>query len=59
MSYENSHEARVKRNGIRVQKFLTLRKRQNNQQKVKNHHYKNVPIRKFTQKIQPDGSYIW
>lgn len=58
MSYENSHEARVKRNGIRVQKFLALRKRQDNQQRVKNH-YKNDPIRKFTQKIQPDGSYIW
>ena len=57
MSYENSHEARVKRNGIRVQKFFALRKRQDNQQRVKNHHYKNDSIRKLTQQIQPDGSY--
>ena len=58
MSYENSHEARVKRNGIRVQKFLALRKRQNNQQKFKNHHFKNDPIRKFSHQIQPDGSLL-
>lgn len=56
MSYENSHEARVKRNGIRVQKFLALRKKQNNHQKVKNHHNQNDPIRKFSHQIQPDGS---